>query len=483
MKEILTKRRKLDDHETVMLTHDCSVILQNKLPPKLKAPGSFTIPCIIGESYFDKALCDLGASINLMPYSVFKKLGLGECKPTSVSLQLADRSITYPRGIVEDVLVKVDKFFLPADFIILDMEEDQEISLILGRPFLAIGEALINVAQGKMTFRVMDEQVAIDVFRAVKHPYAGNTCFHVDIVDQLVDEFKNDSKNLSKDEECELNGYEQYVLSSDWSDDEDDQDILQDRKEDEVVEESSLINPVEGDSANDMIMVEKEIIDDLLIEEVAGTWLRPLRFEELGVSRERSVPSIQEPPKLELKQLPIHLKYAFLGEQETLPIIISAKLSQEQEKLLIEVLRKHKEAIGWTIADIHGIHPSICMHRILMEAECKPTVQPQRRLNPTLKEVVKKEILKLLDAGIIYPISDSKWVSPIQVVPNKGGMTVVKSEQDELIPTHTVTGWRVCIDYRKLNDATRKDHFPLPFIDQMLERMARHEYYCFLNGY
>ena len=146
MKEIITKRRKLDDHETVMSTHDCSVILQNKLPPKLKDPGSFTIPCIIGESYFDKALCDLGASINLMPYSVFKKLGLGECKPTSVSLQLADRSITYPRGIVEDVLVKVDKFFLLADFINLDMEGDQEISLILGRPFLATGEALIDVA-------------------------------------------------------------------------------------------------------------------------------------------------------------------------------------------------------------------------------------------------------------------------------------------------------------------------------------------------
>ena len=100
-----------------------------------------------------------------------------------------------------------------------------------------------------------------------------------------------------------------------------------------------------------------------------------------------------------------------------------------------------------------------------MEAKCKLTVQPQRRLSPTLKEVVKKEILKLLDAGIIYPISDSKWVSPIQVVPKKGGMTVVKNDQDELTPTHIVTGWRVRIDYRKLNEATYKDKFPLPFID------------------
>ncbi|PKI59721.1 hypothetical protein CRG98_019897 [Punica granatum] len=119
----------------------------------------------------------------------------------------------------------------------------------------------------------------------------------------------------------------------------------------------------------------------------------------------------------------------------------------------------------------------------MLEAKCKPTVQPQRRLNPTLKEVVKKEVLKLLDAGIIYPISDCKWVSPVHVVPKKGGMTVVKNEVNELILTRTVTGWRVCIDYRKLNDATRKDHFPLPFINQMLEKLTGHDYYCFLDGY
>ncbi|BBH06778.1 transposable element gene [Prunus dulcis] len=118
-----------------------------------------------------------------------------------------------------------------------------------------------------------------------------------------------------------------------------------------------------------------------------------------------------------------------------------------------------------------------------MEEEHKPSVEHQRRLNPNMKEVVRAEVLKLLDAGIIYPISDSSWVSPTQVVPKKGGMTVVKNENNELVPTRTVTGWRVCIDYRKLNSATRKDHFPLPFIDQMLERLAGHAYYCFLDGY
>ena len=105
------------------------------------------------------------------------------------------------------------------------------------------------------------------------------------------------------------------------------------------------------------------------------------------------------------------------------------------------------------------------MHRIHMEADFKPVAQPQRRLNPVIKEVVKKEVQKLLEAGMIYPISDSTWVSPVQMVPKKSGVTVIHNEKNELIPTRTVTGWRMCIDYRKLNQATRKDHFPLPFMD------------------
>ena len=132
---------------------------------------------------------------------------------------------------------------------------------------------------------------------------------------------------------------------------------------------------------------------------------------------------------------------------------------------MLRVLREHKKLLGWTIADIKGISPSICTHKILMEEVCKPKVQPQRRLNPSMKEVVKAEVIKLLDAGMIYPISDSAWVSLVQVVPKKGGMTVIKNEKNELIPTRKVTRWSVCIDYRKLNDATRKDHFPSPFID------------------
>ena len=149
----------------------------------------------------------------------------------------------------------------------------------------------------------------------------------------------------------------------------------------------------------------------------------------------------------------------------------------------MRVLKEYKTAIGWTLADIKRISPTTCMHHILLEEGAKPSREAQRRLNPQMMEVVKKEIIKLLDCGVIYPISDSRWVSPVQVVPKKSGVTVVKNEENELVPTRIQTGWRVCIDYRKLNATTRKDHFPLPFIDQMLKRLAGHSFYCFLDGY
>ncbi len=144
---------------------------------------------------------------------------------------------------------------------------------------------------------------------------------------------------------------------------------------------------------------------------------------------------------------------------------------------------EHKEAMGWTIADIKGISPNLCSHKILMEEDAKPKRDAQRRLNPPMMEVVKKEIIKLLDADMIYAISDSKWVSPVEVVPKKTGITVVPNNNGVMVPTRMQNGWRVCIDYRKLNASTRKDHFPLPFIDQMLERLAGKSHYCCLDGY
>ncbi|GKA50740.1 reverse transcriptase domain-containing protein [Tanacetum coccineum] len=175
--------------------------------------------------------------------------------------------------------------------------------------------------------------------------------------------------------------------------------------------------------------------------------------------------SIEEPSELELKDLPSHLEYAYLEENDKLPVIIAKGLKNDEKDALLKVLKSHKRAIAWKITDIKGIDPRFCTHKILMEDDYKPTVQSQRRVNPKIHEVIKKEVLKLLDAGMIYPISDSPWVSPVHCVPKKGGITVVANEENELIPTRLVTGWRVCIDYRKLNEATRKDHFPLPFMD------------------
>ena len=156
---------------------------------------------------------------------------------------------------------------------------------------------------------------------------------------------------------------------------------------------------------------------------VANGWAP--RFEKLPPIEDRLLPSEEKPPKLELKPLPLHLKYAFLGLEDTFWVIISSSLEPDQENKLLEISRTHKTAIGWTIADIKGISPLICTHRIHLEVDVKPSRQPQRRLNPIMKEVVKKEVLKLLDVGVIYPIADSKWVSPTQIVPKKSRVTVV----------------------------------------------------------
>lgn len=207
--------------------------------------------------------------------------------------------------------------------------------------------------------------------------------------------------------------------------------------------------------------------------------------EEDDLQETLELPEDEPPtrPPIELKTLPPGLRYAFLHGDTESPVIISDKLSEEETKKLISVLEKHRSVFGYSLQDLKGISPTLCTHRIPLDPESTPSREPQRRLNNAMREVVKKEVLKLLHSGIIYPVPHSEWVSPVQVVPKKGGMTVVKNDKNELIPQRTVTGWRMCIDYRKLNKATKKDHFPLPFIDEMLERLANHSFFCFLDGY
>ena len=207
LKDLITKKRRWDDHETLPLTETCSSIISRKIPAKLKDPGSFTIPCTVGISDFPRCLCDLGASINLLPLSVFRNLGLGDVKPTNMSLQLADHSIKKPYGVIEDVLVKVDKFIFPVDFIVLDFETDKTCPLIFGRPFLNTSRALIDVHEGKVILRVGDESVEFVMSKLMEHPMEDEMCMKVEVMDECAKEvsYKTEANKEVKvgDEDCE----------------------------------------------------------------------------------------------------------------------------------------------------------------------------------------------------------------------------------------------------------------------------------------
>jgi hypothetical protein len=265
---------------------------------------------------------------------------------------------------VEDVLIKVDKFYFPVDFIVLDTEPVQnvgvQIMVILGRQFLATATALINCRTGVMKISFGNMTVELNFFDINKRPRECDEIGSACLIEEIIDE-ESSTKDLL--EAC----FAQFG---------DDLDL------DELLDQANAI----------------------------------LEFAPL-VSKEEEEETVPEPPKNELKPLLDNLKYKFLGSAETLPVIIASDLHAAQEEKLLDVLREHKEAIGWTIEDIKGISPSVVMHKIHLEEDTKPSRKPQRRLNPTMQEVVRGEVIKLLDASIIYPISDSKWVSPIHVVP------------------------------------------------------------------
>ena len=448
LKDLCTNKRKLRGNETIMVDENVSAVIQRRLPQKCADPGTFTIPCKIGGKFFERAMLDLGASINVMPLSIFQTLNLGALENTNVIIQLADRSNAYPEGVIEDVLVHVDQMVFPADFYILKMEDGpsniKSAPILFGRPFLKTAKTKINMDDGSLTMEFGDEVVKFNIYDAMKFPSESHSMCSIDVIDELAQQaFDMGNKEAL-----------QVVI------------------EGCAIEDDEFPN---SEEANEAIM------------ELNALQPLPQRYElakiDLPLSYSKLLPSIENPPTLELKLLPNHLKYAYLGDNETLPVIIASNLSNVQEERLLRVLKDHKSAIGWTIADIKGISPSTCMHRILFEDGAKPTRDPQRRLNPAMMEVVKKEILKLLDVGIIFPISDSKWVSPVHCVPKKAGITLEENLKGELVSTRVQNGWRMCIDYRKLNAVTRKDHFPLPFIDQMLERLAGKEFYCFLDGF
>ena len=387
LKEVLSKKRKIAEEGIVNLTATCSAIIQQKLPAKMKDPGSFTIPCSIGKYEFKKALCDSGASINLMPISVVQRLSLGELTPTTVTLQMADRSMAQPEGILEDVLVKVGKFVFPVDFVIMKMEEDTQVPLLLGRPFLATGAALIDVQKGELTLRVGDEAMKFNINRSLEHPNVkSDICTAVRNTSLLNDELNSDCIIQHSINEIEMNF--QYLESFDCE-----------------VLPSNLFN--------------KEIVSSINENSQDEESSHEQKTHEEETSAEG----------LTLKELPSHLKYEFLEPEKRKSVIISAALTEAEEQKLLKILRKYKEAIAWSIEDMKGISPSICMHKILLEDNAKTSIEHQRRLNPVMKEVVRKEVLKWLNTSFIYAISDSSWVSPMHVVPKKGGFTVIRNEK------------------------------------------------------
>ncbi|CAN6557489.1 unnamed protein product [Malus baccata var. baccata] len=462
LKELCTTRKRMSTKEVVKVGENVSAILQRKLPPKCKDPGSFTIPYVIGNTRFESAMLDLGASINYMPYSIYASMNLGALKNDGVIIQLADRSNAYPKGVLEDVLVQVNHLVFPADFYVLEMDESDHapsLPILLGRPFMKTARTKIDVYSGTLSMEFDGEVVNFNLSDSIKYPSEDHSCFSIDIIDSLAQGYLDDLNDNAL-EKVITRGMELKTKGADCM------------HAHGIHESSHAVPPSEE-----------------LLEVVAALESSPkldgkyTNRESIPISTNKLLPSIIQAPILELKPLPSHLKYIFLGENETLPAIISSSLTAQEEEKLLRVLKEFKSALGWTLADIKGISPTTCMHHIFLEEGAKPTREAQRRLNPPMMEVVKKEIIKLLDCGVIYPISDSRWVSPVQCVPKKSGVTVVANAENELVPQRIQTGWRVCIDYRKLNTTTRKDHFPLPFIDQMLERLAGYAFYCFLDGY
>ncbi|GJU62153.1 reverse transcriptase domain-containing protein [Tanacetum coccineum] len=494
LKTLIGNKEKLSELARTPLNENCSAVILNKLPKKLGDPGRFLIPCEFTGITTCNALADLGASINLMPYSVWKSLSLSDLTPTCMTLELADRSITEPIGIAEDVFVNVGKFQFPADFVVVDFEPDPRVPLILGRCFLKTSHALIDVYEGEITLRVGKEAITFNLDQTSKYTadYNHMTVNKIDVIDMACDEYSQEVLGFSS---VVASGnptpYFEPIVSTASPNltPFGDSDFLLFEEADSFLAleddpTSSEVDPTYQDPEGDILILEAILNSEPPPPLPNHEQYMPEVRKELKLCEAKTVePSIDEPPEVELKELPPHLEYAFLEGDNKLPVIIAKDLKDEEKAALLKVLKSHKRAIAWKLSDIKGVSPEFCTHKILMEEDYEPSVQSQRRVNPKIHDVIKKEVEKLLDAGLIYPISDSPWVSPVHCVPKKGGMTVITNDENELIPTRLVTGWRVCIDYRKLNEATRKDHFPLPFMDQMLERLAGNEYYCFLDGF
>nr|GEV22430.1 reverse transcriptase domain-containing protein [Tanacetum cinerariifolium] len=493
LKALIGNKEKLSEMARTPLNEHCSVVLLKKLPKKLGDLGKFLIPCDFPGMAECLALADLGAIINLMPFFVWKRLSPPDLTPTCMTLELDDCSISCPVGVAEHVYVKVGSFHFSADFVVVDFDADPRVPLILGRSFLKTERALIDVFEGELTLRVGKEAITCNLDQTLRYSanYSDMTAKRIDVIGMAWEEYSQEVLGFS-DVIASGNPTPYYdpIVSTTCP------TLTPFENSDFLLEEVDAFLAIEDDPTSpefyqpyldlegDILLLEAFLNDNpSLPPPNQGNYLPEVRKELKICEAKSDKSSIDEPPEVELKDLPPHLEYAFLEGDDKLLVIIAKDLSVEDKTTLITVLKSHNRAIAWKLSDIKGIDPKFCTHKILMEYDFEPVVQHQRRVNLKIHDVIKQEVIKLLDAGLIYPISDSPWVSPVHCVPKTGGFTVVENKDNELIPTRLVMGWRVCIDYRKLNEATRKDHFPLSFMDQMLERLAGNQYYYFLDSF
>nr|GEX69658.1 reverse transcriptase domain-containing protein [Tanacetum cinerariifolium] len=410
LKALIGNKKKLSEMARTPMNEPCSAAILNKLPKKLGDPGKFFIPCEFPGMDECLALADLGASINLMPLSMWKGLSLLELTPPCMILELADRTESKPIGIAKDVKVKVGVFFFPADFMVVDFNPDPRVPLILGRRFLKTGRALIDVHKGELTIRIENEAITYNLDQTSRYSanYDQIMANKIDVTDEACEEYSQ-----------EVLGFSDVTASGSPTPSDDpivsttsptltpfgDSDFLLFEEVDAFLgleddPDSSELDPSYYNLEGDILLLEAILNSDPSPPLPNHEQSVPSFKEELKACEAKTIKSsIDEPPEVELKDLPPHLEY---------------------------VLKSHKRAIAWKLSDLQGINPEFCTHKILMEEDYKPVVQHQRRVNPKIHDVIKKEVEKLLDAGLIYPISDSPWVSPVHCVPKKGVLPLLR---------------------------------------------------------
>ncbi|GJR22947.1 reverse transcriptase domain-containing protein [Tanacetum coccineum] len=367
-KKMLNNKDKLIKLTKTPLNENCSAVVLKKLQEKLGDPGRFLIPCDFSEFDSYLALDDLGASINLMPLSIWKKLQLLGLTETKMVLELADRTISKPTGVAENVFFKVGKFYFPADFVVLDFIADPRVPLILGRPFLRTAHALIDVYKGEIILRNDDQSLTLKCGDTPSISYNNfESLKKVDLIDVTCEEYSQEVLDFS-DSVAYNNpspGYDPIVSNS-----------------------SPTLTPFDE---SDFLLFEEAdafiaIDDEQISTEINATYYDPegdiLILEALLNSDPLpSHPNQDEIPEVELKELPPHLEYAFLEENNKLPVIISKDLSQDEKTSLINILKNRKQAIAWKLSDIRGIDPEFSSQKILLEDDYEPSVQHQRRVN------------------------------------------------------------------------------------------------------